>query len=614
MKTKAFFQRLTTACLMAAMCLTFSCALVACDQSATALTKQSDPTPTPTPDPDPDPDNKTDYVYVPGGEGAEVTNNDTTVINGSRYASPGFGKLHLDEKLIKLFGEDLANLDGDVAAANAKEVNRSYRLDGSDTIFVTTLSATIAGGKNLATVTSETRRVVKSANGQKVNSAYLVTDNIRFTRIEIMTKASTRSEEWVLNSEFDVRVEADIIRHEAGITSRPARTNLVQHVSDIFHVQKYVKNDIVDWQIVDSVRVATSDVDEYEKYNIEYTKKDGEKFTSPIMLSMNYYVKPTMLADDVVSNFSFNLSKGGSVVWENGESLVKNTSNSKIYERHGSYTSDFNNSLEGFKTLYETMSQRTVYNDGLVKLSTGYAEMKISEKSSSVENVSSDWEGYSKGIFHNNIEGSYLGWTQSVQEQKNLYMKNSAPAPEPEDDKVISSDWANPDELILNDSYSLEIDWVEKHSKKGDVVTHYSIKLPRNAKCITNWKASVNKFYQATESYKKTLKGSSSKTKSSQDGLAQWSWDSETYSITALTALNGADSQLNEIESSESNNVSITREGKTHTWQGKSVLAPHDNGHLSKVNDAEYAYTLIMKYTFGSNTQEISCPGTLLKK
>lgn len=176
-------------------------------------------------------------------------------------------------------------------------------------------------------------------------------------------------------------------------------------------------------------------------------------------------------------------------------------------------------------------------------------------------------------------------------------------------EEFISSGWENPHEEMTDDKYILEIDWVERTSSKT-TTTHYKAELDRNAQCVTNWTAYINRFHQNTASYSASKIATTNQSKI--DNGATWNWIAETYSVKAKTSLSGSDSQMNEIISHENNNVSITREGKTYSWYKKGISAPHDNGHLTKISNDEYKYTLIMRYNFGTYVQTISCFGKLL--
>jgi len=604
------FSRVLTVAL-AAMCLTFNGLLASCDEAATKVETKSEEKPVIPPTPVEKKDT-VDYIYVPDKvDDKRVVNNDTTVVNGQRIAAPGMAKLELAEHVVKLFGEDLPSLENAAEVANAaSKLNRTTRVSGRDTVFVTTLSTSIANNKNVATTTSETVRPVRYIDGKYIAGAYLVTDAITYTNINIVGR-NTRSAEWVLADEFNVAVGVDVVRHEAGLTNRAGRTNLVQHLADTFRVERYIKNDIISWRVKDSVRIATTYVDEYEKYTIEYTKRDNEKFDGDIMLPMNYSIQATELPEAIVSNFNFNLYKNGNVAWESNEAMVKTTETTKVYERHGSYASDFSNGTESFKTLYNTMSQRTVYNDGLVQLSTGYAPMSVTEQMSNTVNVQSDRDGYVKSIFTNNIQGTYLGLAQPVQETKNLYMVKKA------EDEITSRGWDSKNKWYKADSVICEADWIEKHSINPDVVSHYRMAIPRSRKSLTNWRATVKQFVQSTADAQKPQTSSNAQSKTSSDGKAVWNWlriEGTDYAVTTADA----STEENGIFFLEANSISVTREGDTLDFGEDALSITHDGGRLGAeatvANGTEVPFTLTWSYKFGNDSRTLTSPGVLFKE
>lgn len=605
----------------AAMCLIL---VASCDQAGMKAMSSEEPAPTPTPTPEPTPTADIfDYVYNPQGEGENVINDDSTLVNKVKYASPGWAKMTIVNDTLKYFAEDVdmsANgLKAMVAKANAEAaaMAKAKSTNGADTLTNASRSFSIFGTRQGVTIESQKmRRVI---NGKP--AAYLIDDAIELVEIRDVTPAKTRAEEWILSSENIIEVVGKVVSHEAGLSDRSPRTGLTQLLTKRFLVQKYEKNDFVSNKEIDSDRKATSATDEFGKKTYRFYRKDNSYEDFDYLVPMNYSINPRKYDPMTVKSFdNWKFSYAASIDWTGNESKAKETDTYKIYQREGTGLAHYA-SYESFDVLYDATSQRCEYNDGTVKFSFGYEDIKLSGRSHNVSpQATSDRAGYDEALFNENLTATYLGYNQDVKSSRVLY-KEKAREPEVPVDSIIDADWytVSASKKHEADQSTFKIQWRIRHSIKDDEYIDYELVRDRSLKNKSEWKVYVSEKRQNTEACSVETKETEG-TKKDKDG-AIWAFKKVVVNAKAKTYFTGGDVEYkeNEIEAEETNEVTITREGKVYSFGKDNVNASHNNGKLgseySVTEGKAYDYTLTWKYFFGNaDTKQVESPGTLIIK
>ncbi|MBQ8481455.1 MAG: hypothetical protein IJ532_02860 [Alphaproteobacteria bacterium] len=177
--------------------------------------------------------------------------------------------------------------------------------------------------------------------------------------------------------------------------------------------------------------------------------------------------------------------------------------------------------------------------------------------------------------------------------------------------EIVGYEITNQTLTVNQNDVTASLTFITKWSDGSEDSENISKVFARNFSVLTNWSSNEDNADQNTGSASVTLKNTESKT----DG--DWSYARETRGISTTATLNGS-TQNNGWESIDPNNITFTRNGKTHSFGTISFSANETGASVNKKSETTeetvYDYTDNISVSFGSNSFASSAPGQIKVK
>ena len=174
--------------------------------------------------------------------------------------------------------------------------------------------------------------------------------------------------------------------------------------------------------------------------------------------------------------------------------------------------------------------------------------------------------------------------------------------------EIVGYEITNQTLTVNQNDVTASLTFITKWSDGSEDSENISKVFARNFSVLTNWSSNEDNANQSTSSASVTLKNSESKT----DG--DWSYARETRGISTTATLNGS-TQNNGWESIDPNNITFTRNGKTHSFGTLNFTANETGANVDKKSETTeetiYDYTDNISVSFGTNSFNSSAPGQI---
>jgi len=174
--------------------------------------------------------------------------------------------------------------------------------------------------------------------------------------------------------------------------------------------------------------------------------------------------------------------------------------------------------------------------------------------------------------------------------------------------KVVGYEITNQKMTVEQNGVTTSLTFVTNWSDGSKDEENVSKFFARSFNVLTNWSSNEDNANQNTGSASVTLKNTENKT----DG--DWSYTRETRGISTTATLNGS-TQNNGWESNDPNNITFSRNGKSHNFGTINFSVQETGANVKKVSENDdatvYSYTDNISVSFGSNTFTSTAPGKI---
>ncbi|MBR1600890.1 MAG: hypothetical protein IJ677_04860 [Alphaproteobacteria bacterium] len=174
--------------------------------------------------------------------------------------------------------------------------------------------------------------------------------------------------------------------------------------------------------------------------------------------------------------------------------------------------------------------------------------------------------------------------------------------------EIVGYEITNQTLTVNQNDVTASLTFITKWSDGSEDSENISKVFSRNFSVLTNWSSEEENANQNTGSASVTLKNSENKT----DG--DWSYARETRGISTTATLNGSN-QNNGWESIDPNNITFSRNGKTHSFGTINFSATETGANVNKKSETSeltvYDYTDNISVSFGNNSFNSSAPGQI---
>lgn len=348
------------------------------------------------------------------------------------------------------------------------------------------------------------------------------------------------------------------------------------------------ENEIAEVRVENKKREIVSVSEELCSFDYVITMKSGDEVRSAKSMTLNRNFTAIDAREMYVSDFAYTLSSVNGAV-EGIEASVEAVDGWAVYGRTDVYGASINNEAnESFNTVYNFYHQRTIYRDDYVEVDFGYESVIVTEVGTTVKTVATDKNGYDKAEVTNEIETSYMGYKQEMNEL--VYIYKTA--------LTISGYEFRNGNLVVNDNNIVaRVEFVSKYNDGSETVESLSKSFSRSLVCTSEWSSKELSNVQTTGNLSTNI------TNTNQQNVEGWKWNVITRSISTTAELQNS-RQENTWTSVEVENISVSKNGKTFTFDALDYSVTTDNGSVELTNDGDILTTYAYNNTISVHVAE----------
>ena len=359
------------------------------------------------------------------------------------------------------------------------------------------------------------------------------------------------------------------------------------------------EDEIADVRVENKKREVISATEELCSFDYVIIMKSGDEVRSAKSITLNRNFTAIDTREMYVSDFAYALENVDGIT-EGVEASVEAIDGWAVYGRTDVYGASINNEAnEDFETVYNLYHQRAVYRDAYVEVDFGYEAINVTEVGTTVKTVATDKNGYDKAEVLNKIETSYIGFGQELNELVYIYKTALM---------ISGYEFRNGNLVVNNNNVVATVDFVSRYNDGSETVETLSKSFARSLICTSEWSSKELSSNQTTGNLITNI------TNTNQQNVDGWNWNVVTRSISTTAELQNS-SKENTWTSVEVENISVSKNGKTFTFDALDYSITADEGRVELMEDGDvfaiYTYNNTISVNVAENTLNSTALGSI---